>query len=462
MDQNLQVILQQLQAEKSIERDALIEAIRSAIETAARKSFPPNAHLAVEVDPSTLAFKIFQIRTVVEEVEDPDAEISLEEARQLNPNATAGARLKLHAPMADLGRIAAQTAKQVIIQKLKDAERDNVYEEFKNRQGELITGIVKRVSHGNVIVSVGRAEAMLPHREQSPRENYKPGDRIRAYVYEVDKNARGPQVVLSRASAELVRSLFEVEVPEIYDGTIEIKGIAREAGNRTKIAVQSNDPNVDAVGACVGMKGSRVRSIVEELHGEKIDILRWSEDPQELCANALNPADIVDISFDSDNKVMLVVVPHDQLSLAIGKRGQNARLASRLMGWTVDIKSDVQLTGGDLENVSPAEALDRLFGEGGEEAAGEEQSAAPAEGEAEAGASEDVAPEAGAWETEGAEAAESVAEAIERDAAEQPPLEASVEPPQDSAEASPESQEAAAEGVDEQDEDEEDAAAGSA
>ncbi|MCP4643416.1 MAG: transcription termination/antitermination protein NusA [bacterium] len=346
MDANLQVILQQLQAEKSIERDTLLEAIRSALESAARKSFHHAANVTVEVDENTLSFKVYEIRSVVEEVEDPTRELSTEEARELNPDASVGDRLKVLAEPKDFGRIAAQTAKQVIIQKIRDAERDNVYDEYKKREGELITGVVKRMSHGNLIIGLGRGEAVLPIREQSPRESFKPGDRIRAFLLEVEKSARGPQIVLSRTSPQLVKALFDLEVPEIYDGTIEIKGIAREAGSRTKIAVASNDPNVDAVGACVGMKGSRVRTVVEELCGEKIDIVRWGEDPVEMCGNALNPADILDISVDEDNHSILVIVPHDQLSLAIGKRGQNARLASRLMGWNIDIKSDVELAGG--------------------------------------------------------------------------------------------------------------------
>lgn len=345
MESNLQIILQQLQAEKSIDRDTLIEAIRSALESAARKGLHPAAHVTVDVDPTSLSFKVYEIRTVVEHVEDEATEISLEAARALNAAAAVGDRLKAPTEPRDFGRIAAQTAKQVIIQKIKDAERDNVYDEFKKREGDLASGVVKRISHGNIIVGIGRAEAVLPHREQSPRETYKPGDRVRAYVLEVDKSPKGPQVVLSRTTPELVRALFQLEVPEIYDGTIEIKGIAREPGSRTKIAVHSHDANVDAVGACVGMKGSRVRAVVEELCGEKIDIVRWSEDPVELCGNALNPADIIDITVDEENKVVLVVVPHDQLSLAIGKRGQNARLASRLMGWNIDIKSEEQLTG---------------------------------------------------------------------------------------------------------------------
>ena len=340
MNQNLQVILQQIEAEKSIDRDTLLAAVRSAIESAARKSMAKTANVTVDIDPETLSFAVFEILTVTEQVEDEATEISLQDALKLNPAVVLGNRLKVPTEPRDFGRIAAQTAKQVIIQKIKDAERDRIFAEFKQREGDLVTGTVKRISHGNVIVSVGRAEAIVPYREQSPRENFKPGDRIRAYLLEVDKSPRGAQVVLSRSSPELVRGLFDLEVPEIYDGTVEIKGIAREAGSRTKVAVKSNDPNVDAVGACVGMKGSRVRAVVEELSGEKIDIVRWSENPVELCANALNPADILDIEVDTENGGIHVLVPQDQLSLAIGKRGQNARLASKLLGWTIDIRGD--------------------------------------------------------------------------------------------------------------------------
>jgi len=340
VNQNLRVILQQLEVEKSIDRTTLLEAIRAAIESAARKSMCKTANITVEVDPDTLNFKVFEIRMVTETVQDPAAEISLEEALQLNPEVVLGNRLKVPTEPKDFGRIAAQTAKQVIIQRIKDAERDKIFSEFKQREGDLVTGAVKRNSHGNIMVTVGRAEAIVPYREQSPRENFKPGDRIRAYLLEVDKSARGPQIVLSRTSPELVRSLFELEVPEIYDGTVEIKAIAREAGSRTKVAVKSNDANVDPVGACVGMKGSRVRAVVEELSGEKIDIVRWSDDPVELCANALNPADIIDIQVESEKGAIRVLVPQDQLSLAIGKRGQNARLASKLIGWNIDIRGD--------------------------------------------------------------------------------------------------------------------------
>lgn len=342
MDQNLRVILQQLEAEKSIDRTTLIEAIRSALETAARKSLSQAANLVVDVDPDTLEFRVYEILTVVEKVVHPGAEMTLEEAKKLNADVHVGNRLKVRAEPKDFGRIAAQTAKQVIIQKIKDAERDRIFAEFKQREGELVTGIVKRVSHGNIIVSIGRAEAILPYREQSPRENFKPGDRIRAFLSQVEKGPRGAQVILSRTAPELVRGLFDLEVPEIYDGTVEIRAISREPGSRTKVAVYSNDPNVDPVGACVGMKGSRVRAVVEELCGEKIDIVRWSDNPMELCRNALNPADIIGIEIEEEMRSIHVVVPQDQLSLAIGKRGQNARLASKLIGWNIDIRGDVE------------------------------------------------------------------------------------------------------------------------
>ena len=345
MDTNLRVILQQLEAEKSINRDTLIEAIRSAIESAARKGMNHAANVMVDVDPNTLEFKVFEIRTVVDTVTDHTEEISLTDARKLNPNVEIGQRLKLSAQPRDFGRIAAQTAKQVIIQKIKDAERDNILGEFSGREGQVVTGIVKRNLRGSVVLTVDRAEAIIPPEEQAQRENFKPGDRVRALLLHVDKNQRGAQLVLSRASSELVRRLFSNEVPEIYDGTIEIRALAREAGSRTKVAVHSNDPNVDPVGACVGMKGSRVRAVVEELSGEKIDIVRWSADPVELCTNALNPADILNITLDEETNTIYVVVPHDQLSLAIGKKGQNARLASKLVGWNIDIRSDAELRG---------------------------------------------------------------------------------------------------------------------
>ena len=397
MESNLRVILQQLEAEKSVNRETLLEAIRSAIESAARNSMTHAAEVTVEVDPEKSEFKVFEIRKVVEVIEDKIAEITLEEARKLNPDVKIGNRIRFETEPKDFGRIAAQTAKQVIIQKIKDAERDNIYDEFKNREGELITGIVKRQLHGNVVVMVDKAEAIIPPREQAMRESFRPGDRVRALLVEVEKTPRGAQVVLSRATPDLVRALFEMEVPEIFDGTIEIKAIAREAGSRTKVAVASNDANVDPVGACVGMKGSRVRSVVEELSGEKIDIVRWSENPVELCGHALNPADILDILLDEENNTVLVTVPHDQLSLAIGKKGQNARLASRLIGWNIDIRSDIELQG----DAKPAESTDAESGEkaAASEEKGDTADATPAE---DAAATQDTG-EAGAQTSSEAE-----------------------------------------------------------
>jgi len=374
LDPNLRLILQQIEADKSIDRATLIEAIRSAIESAARKDAGNASNITVEVDPETLEYKIFEIRTVTEEIVDPATEILLADAIALNQAALPGNRLKVQMQSQDFGRIAAQTAKQVIIQKIKDAERDNIYEEFKEREGELITGVVKRVSHGNIVVSIGKAEALIPYREQSPRETYRPGDRIRAVLVEVEKSQKGAQVILSRTSPELVRALFELEVPELYDETIEIRAIAREAGSRTKVAVKSNDVNVDPVGACVGMKGARVRSVVEELSGEKIDIVRWSENVVELCANALNPADILSLQMDPAQGSIQVVVPQDQLSLAIGKRGQNARLASKLIGWNIDIQGDSERANDSADELfdEPAEAAP---GGGEPEAASDPQEA---------------------------------------------------------------------------------------
>jgi N utilization substance protein A len=336
----LKIALEQIEKLKNVDRETLLEAIRGAIEMAARKGIHRAENITVEVEKNTLSFLVFEIKTVVAEVRDPALEISLEDASKLNPDVVVGNRLKVRTQPKDFGRIAAQTARQVIIQKLKDAERDRIYAEYKEREGDMITGNVKRISSGCIFVVIGQVEAVLLPGDQSPRENYKVGDRIRALVVRVEKTPKGTSVKLSRSAPDLVRSLFELEVPEIYEGTVEIRGLAREAGNRTKVAVASRDPNVDPVGACVGLKGSRVRAVVEELSGEKIDIVRWSEDPVQLCVNALNPADILKMQLDEEAKTVQVIVPQDQLSLAIGKRGQNARLASKLMGWSIDIRGD--------------------------------------------------------------------------------------------------------------------------
>jgi len=343
LNQEIKKILDQLELEKNIDRKALIEAIRSAVEVAARKEIGPKSKVIVELSHDTFEFKVFEIRTVVEKVEEPTTQIALEEAVKLNPNVNKGNLLKVPTEIKGFGRIAAQAAKQVIIQKIKEAEKEQVYSEFKQREGDLVTGTVKRVSKGEIIVALGRAEAILPVKEQTPGEIYRPNDRIKAYVLKVerkDKNQKGPVIVLSRSAPQLVKALFANEVPEIYEGIVEIKAVARDPGRRCKIAVISHDPNVDPIGACVGLKGARVRAIVEELGGEKIDIIEWSDNPAELCARALNPADIIDVSVNAEKKLLLVAVPQDQLSLAIGKHGQNAKLASRLVGWNIDIKAE--------------------------------------------------------------------------------------------------------------------------
>ncbi|MFA7692936.1 MAG: transcription termination factor NusA [Candidatus Hydrogenedentales bacterium] len=363
MSDNLKLILQQLESEKSMDRHTLLEAIRSAIETAARKALNRVAYVSVDIDPKTLAINVYEIRLVTETIQDPTSEILLEDALKLNPEVVVGNRLKVPATPAEFGRIAAQTARQVIAQKIKEAERERIFEEFKQREGDVVTGAVKRMVSSGLLVSIGQVEALLPMREQSPREKYKIGDRIRAIVIEVNRAPHNTKVILSRTSPELVRVLFEMEVPEIYDGTVMIKSIARDAGSRTKVAVVSLDPHVDAVGACVGLKGTRVRAVVDELYGEKIDIIRWSENPQELCVHALNPVDIVKIELNEEMKRIHVQVPQDQLSLAIGKRGQNARLASQLVGWNIDIR------GSDEEH---SEEDEDLSDEGDEDTAVEE------------------------------------------------------------------------------------------
>lgn len=344
MNEDLKLIIEQLELEKNIDRDTLLEAIRSAIEIAAKKSMNPKANVTVEIDPKSYDFKVYEIRQVVDKVTDSASQISLEDAIKLNPDVVIGDRLKVPTQPKDFGRIAAQTARQVIIQKIKEAEREQIYNEFKQREGDLVTGTVKRVTRNEIIVALGKAEAILPAKEQTPGEIYRPNDRIKAYLLKVDlkdKSQKGspPIIILSRATPNLVKALFENEVPEIYEGIVEIKAIARDPGKRTKVAVYSHDPNVDAIGACVGLKGARVRAVVEELGGEKIDIIEWSPDPAELCMRALSPADILEITIDEENRCIHVVVPQDQLSLAIGKQGQNARLASKIVGWSIDIKS---------------------------------------------------------------------------------------------------------------------------
>ncbi|HEY7502073.1 MAG TPA: transcription termination factor NusA [Vicinamibacterales bacterium] len=338
-------LLQQIDAiakEKGVEPDIIISAVQDALEAAARKRYKSEA-LRARLNPDTGQFDLYAVKTIVADVTDPSTQISLDEARKMyGDEAEVDMEIEFPRPTEDLGRIAAQTAKQVIFQKVREAERENVYGEYSQRIGDVVNGMVKRFENGDIIVDVnGRVEAQLPRKEQSRAENYTVGDRVRAVIRGVNRSAKGPQIVLSRTDPALLIKLFEQEVPEIYDGTVLIRGAVREAGDRAKVAVYSRERDVDPVGACVGMKGTRVQSIIRELRGEKIDIVEWSEDPVLFVTNAISPAKVQRVSIvDDAEKVMEVIVEDKQLSLAIGKKGQNVRLAAKLTGWKIDIKSE--------------------------------------------------------------------------------------------------------------------------
>lgn len=338
----LQQTIEALAKEKGIEPDVIITAIEDAVLTASRRYYEPDENLRTKFNPETGQVELYAVRQIVEEVTDPITEIALSEAQELyGDEAEVDMEIEFPKPTDVLGRIAAQTAKQVIFQKVREAERDNVYDEYSDRLGEVVSGTVKRFENGDIMVEAGRIEALLPRREQSRAENYTAGDRIRAVIREVNKNTKGPQLILSRTDAVLLIKLFEQEVPEIYDGTVLIRGAVREAGDRAKVAVYSRERDVDPVGACVGMKGTRVQAIIRELRGEKIDIVEWSEDPVTFVTNAISPARVQHVSVvDETEKIIEVVVEESQLSLAIGKKGQNVRLAAKLSGWRVDIKSE--------------------------------------------------------------------------------------------------------------------------
>ncbi len=340
MQPNLTHTLEMVGKEKGIEKEILIDALETAMLTAARKKYGADKDLEVHFNEELGEIEIFEFKTVVEKVAEPDKEISIGEARQLDPEAQLNDSLGIKLDTAELGRIAAQTAKQVLIQKVREADHAIVYDEYKDRKGELVTGIVRRFERGNIIVDLGRAEAVLPMREQVPRESYRAGDRIQAYVLEVQEESKGPQIVLSRTSPGLLVKLFEMEVPEIDEGIVTIEAASREPGARSKIAVSSRDSDVDPVGACVGMKGSRVQAVVQELRGEKIDIVPYSPDPATFVCNALAPAEVSRVIINEDTHGMEIIVPDDQLSLGIGRKGQNVRLASQLSGWKLDINSE--------------------------------------------------------------------------------------------------------------------------
>lgn len=326
--------------EKAIDREIVIEAMADAIQKAARSRYGTESNIQVDIDAKTGEIKLTRVLEVVEVVEDYSTEIALMIAQDRDPNAQVGDQVHDPLPPMDFGRIAAQSAKQVIVQKVREAERDRQYEEYKDRIGEIVNGTVKRVEYGNVIVDMGRGEGIIRRDEMIPRENVRYGDRVRAYVHDVRREQRGPQIFLSRTHPQFMVKLFTMEVPEIYDGIIEIRSVARDPGSRAKIAVISNDNSIDPVGACVGMRGSRVQAVVGELQGEKIDIIPWSQSPATYIVNALQPAEVAKVVLDEDAERIEVVVPDDQLSLAIGRRGQNVRLASQLTGWDIDIMTE--------------------------------------------------------------------------------------------------------------------------
>jgi len=340
----LKRLIEQMGKDKGIEKEVIIEALESAILTAARKKLGAKVELESRYNEEAGELEVFQFKTVVEKVVDPETQISLEQAKgELDEEAEPGDSLGMKIDAASFGRIAVQTAKQIIIQKVKDAERDKIYDEYKDKKSQVASGFVQRFEGGSIIVNLGRAEAVIPPSEQIHRETYKRGDRIRAYIVDVKKISKGPQIVLSRTHPGFLRALFEVEVPEISEGFIEIVNVAREPGNRSKISVRTLDKDIDPVGACVGMRGSRVQSVVQELKGEKIDIVPFSEDSVKYICSALSPAKVSKVFMYEDERSMEVIVPDDQLSLAIGKSGQNVRLAVRLTGWKIDVKNESML-----------------------------------------------------------------------------------------------------------------------
>jgi N utilization substance protein A len=338
---DLKRIIDQICRDRGFDKKLLIEAIEEAVESAAKKKLGSRRDIEVRFNEEFGEIEVFQFRTVVETVEDEQTEIAIEEARVLDPEVQLEDELgEKMENIQDLGRIAAQSAKQVIIHKMKDAEQDVIFEMFKDRKGEIVSGIVQRFERGNMIVNLGRTDAILPRDQQIPKRSFNQGDRIRAYLDDVRENARDSQLILSRTCNDFLAKLFAMEVPEIAEGIVQIMGVSREPGFRAKIAVSSLETDVDPVGACVGMKGSRVQNVVQELQGERIDIVPWSPDPAKYVYNALAPAHVSMVMADEDAKTLLVVVPNDQLSLAIGRQGQNVRLASRLLGWRIDVKSE--------------------------------------------------------------------------------------------------------------------------
>lgn len=342
-NKELVLALEDLEKEKGIKKEYLIESIEQALLTAYKRNFDSAENVKVVVDKVTGAAHLYAVKEVVEAAEEPNLQISLEQAKKISKKLELGDSVDIEMVPKDFGRIAAQTAKQVIIQKLREAEREIVYTEFNDRKGEIVSGLIQKADANIVVMDLGKLEGVMPTKEQIPTEKYKVNDKIRGYVLDVVKGTKGnPQVIVSRACPDFVRKLFEFEIPEIYEGLIEIKSVSREAGNRSKVAVYSKNENIDPVGSCVGQKGVRIQNIINELNGEKIDVIEWNPDPAIFISSALLPAQIMAVDIKEEEKFAQVIVPDDQLSLAIGKSGQNARLAARLTNWKIDIKSETQ------------------------------------------------------------------------------------------------------------------------
>ena len=373
MLQELKRLIEQMGKDRGIDKLIITEALEAAMLTAARKKLGPDVDIEAHYNDEAGEIEVFQFKTVVDKVLDPETQISKEEARKtLDEGAEPGDSLGMKIETSSFGRIAVQMAKQIIIQRVKDAESNNIYDEYKDRKGELINGFVQRFEGGNIIVNLGRAEGVVPPMEQIHRETYKRGERIRSYLFEVKKNTKGAQILLSRTHPSFLKALFEVEVPEISEGLIDIVSVAREPGKRGKIAVRAKDKDIDPVGACVGMRGTRVQSVVQELRGEKIDIIPYTEDAAKFVSSALSPAKVNRVFVDEENRAMTVIVPDDQLSLAIGKNGQNVRLAVKLTGWKIDVKSETMAAEKDddgqkaltkIPGIGPAMA-EKLFAQG--------------------------------------------------------------------------------------------------
>ena len=342
-NKELILAIDELEKEKGIKKEYLMESIESALLTAYKRNFNSQENVKVVMDKETGASHLYSVKEIVEQVEDPTLQISLVDAQKINKTLQIGDNVDIELVPKNFGRIAAQTAKQVIIQKLREAEREVIYSEYHDRKGEIVSGIIQKADKGIVVMDLGKLEGVMPIKEQIPTETYRVNDKIRAYVVDVERGLKGnPQVIVSRSHPDFVRRLFEFEIPEIYEGLIEIKNIARDAGSRSKVAVYSTNENIDPVGSCVGQKGVRIQNIINELHGEKIDVIEWNEDPAIYISAALLPAQVMAVDIKEEEKFAQVIVPDDQLSLAIGKSGQNARLAAKLTGWKIDIKSETQ------------------------------------------------------------------------------------------------------------------------